>query len=422
MAQKPLTDAQLREAFDAVVAHGTPTAAAAALGVNRATFDARYRRAMKTFGEARPVTAAGREGLVVHGDQAEATAITDQRVRTLADLIRVCQIDSTEWEVERWVANAWHMGAKDKTGTLVTKPLFQVKAWLRRKREVLATRHEIAAMIADAKAAIPPRMPLTRVSKGQHLLEIAIPDLHVGKLAWGAETGGGNYDIKIAAQRFEAALDALLQRTSSVTYAQVLFVLGNDLLNADSLANTTTRGTPQDTDGRFQRSFTTARRMLCDALDRLRRVAPVTALIVPGNHDQNSAYCMGDALDCFFHATPDVTIDNAPTLRKYFRFGKVLIGFTHGDKGKRMDYPLLMATERPKDFGETTHREWHTGHLHQTRVEEKHGVRVRISPSLVEADAWHSANHYVGNQMAAEAYVWSAEEGLISQATYTVPR
>lgn len=37
------------------------------------------------------------------GTKAEVTALVPERVRTLADLIRVCQIDTTEWEVERYV-------------------------------------------------------------------------------------------------------------------------------------------------------------------------------------------------------------------------------------------------------------------------------------------------------------------------------
>jgi hypothetical protein len=423
MAQAPLTDAQLRAALDAVAKHGNVTAAAAALNMPRPTLAVRYKRGVRKFGDPQPPSpTAPTEGFVAHGDTAEASRITDQRVRTLADLIRVCDIDTTEWEIERWVANKWEVGAKDKAGELTTKPLFQVKAWLKRKVEVVAARQEISTMIAEAKRHLPPRMPIARTATGDHMLEIAIPDLHVGKLAWAPETGGGHYDIKIAVQRFNAALEALVQRTASVTYGKVLLVVGNDLLNADNLANTTTRGTPQDTDGRFQKAFSTTRKMLCDAVDRLRRVAPVHVLVVPGNHDFVSSFCLGDALECYFHQTPDVFVDNTPTSRKYVRFGTVLLGFTHGDKGKRGDFGLLMATERPEDFGATRHREWHTGHLHQTRVEEKHGVRVRISPSLVEADAWHSANHYVGNQMAAEAYVWSADEGLVLQATYTVPR
>jgi hypothetical protein len=118
---------------------------------------------------------------------------------------------------------------------------------------------------------------------------------------------------------------------------------------------------------------------------------------------------------------PDVTVDNEPAQRKYVEFGRCMVLLTHGDKGKREDYPLLMATEQPAMFGRTLYREAHTGHLHQTKVQEYHGVRVRILPSLAGADAWHAENGYVGNIRAAEAFVWSADEGLVATAYYTVP-
>ncbi len=85
---------------------------------------------------------------------------------------------------------------------------------------------------------------------------------------------------------------------------------------------------------------------------------------------------------------------------------------THGDKGRKQDYPLLMATEEPKMFGETLYREAHTGHIHQIQTQEHHGVRVRVSPALCAADAWHAENMYVGNQRAAEAFVWEERKSI----------
>ena len=92
--------------------------------------------------------------------------------------------------------------------------------------------------------------------------------------------------------------------------------------------------------------------------------------------------------------------------------------WVHGDKGKRADFPLLMATEQPQMFGETRWREIHTGHLHQTKTEEWHGVRVRILPSLSAADAWHAAQGFTGQLRNSEAFVWNNKEGLIAQFYY----
>jgi hypothetical protein len=112
-------------------------------------------------------------------------------------------------------------------------------------------------------------------------------------------------------------------------------------------------------------------------------------------------------------------IDNEPTSRRYFQFGKVMLMFCHGDNEKRMDMPLVMASEQPVMWGATMFRECHTGHLHQTRLEETHGVRVRILPSLSPPDAWHAVNAYVGCLRSAEGYIWNRDEGLIGQVFYT---
>lgn len=373
------------------------------------------------------------DSVKVSGNHSEVTRIVPERVKTLADLIRVCEIDTSEWEVERYICNKWEMGSVPRAigGTdegwsrpdarpIVTQ-LYQVKAWLRRKVAVIAARAELADLLADAKKQIAKRPTLAPKAKsGGHMLEISIPDLHMGKLAWAPETGHQSYDSRIAERLFDTALTALIQRTQSFAFEQIVFVVGNDLLHSDTKQGTTTSGTPLDTDSRFHKSFGIARRMITRAVDTLRHIAPVRVVVVPGNHDTLSAWHLGDSLECYFYKTPDVEIDNAPSMRKYVQFGSVMLLLTHGNRGKREDYPLLMATERPQMFGTTVHREAHTGHLHQLKTSEHHGVRVRISPALCPPDSWHAEHTYVGNARAAEAFVWSKTEGLVCTATYTV--
>lgn len=362
------------------------------------------------------------DGMTLEGDQAQLVLTVDQPIKTLADLIRVCQIDTSEWDIISWKANKWEAAAKDdKTGRLISRPLFQVTATMKRKTAVIAARREIDAMIAEAKKAIGPRpAPKRIVPAGDHLLEISIPDLHIGKLAWHQETMGGDYDHKIAIALYREALETLIARTAAFRFARIVLPVGNDFFHSDTKAGTTTGGTPLDTDSRFQKTYLAGRKLMVEAIERLRQIAPVTVVMVPGNHDALTTFTLGDSLECWYHATPDVEIMNAPTPRKYLQHGKVMLLWTHGDKGKKDNYPLLMATERPEMFGATKYRETHTGHMHQLQVKEMMGVRVRISPALCSSDAWHSENHFIGNQRAAEAFVWNPVEGLVSIATYTV--
>jgi len=141
--------------------------------------------------------------------------------------------------------------------------------------------------------------------------------------------------------------------------------------------------------------------------------------MVSGNHDQFSVWHTGSSLECFFHKYTDVEIDNSPRYYKYDEFGKIMIMWTHGDKGKRKDYPLLMATEQPEMFGRTKFREIHTGHLHHDRVEEQHGIKVRTLSSLGPADRWHADKGFVGNLRSSEAFIYNKEQGLIGTIIYT---
>lgn len=375
-----------------------------------------------------------KDSLTVKGDSAAVVKFTHERVRTLAQLVKVCQVDSSEWEVERWSCNKWEMASVPRTvrdsaakgwTRKSTKPivteLYQVKAWLRRKVALIAARTELDALKVQAKSQSAPFAVIKRGPKTGYMLEVSIPDLHVGKLAWGKETGWEDYDSKIAVQVFEDALAALIERTSCYRFDQVVFVVGNDLLNADNREATTTGGTPQNTDVRFQKSFVIARRLIVRAIERLRLIAPVLVPVVPGNHDTLTAWCLGDSLECYFHGAADVTIDNAPTMRKYHRFGKVMLMFTHGNNGKLSEYPSTMAAEQPEMWGNTKFHEAHTGDKHHTKVEEYKGAKVRISPALCPPDAWHADKHYVGSSRSAEAFVWHGNEGLVGTAIYTVP-
>ena len=339
------------------------------------------------------------------------------RIHTLPELLEYCKVDLAIWEVERFIVNKWEMGYKNPAGLAATEELFQFKATLIKRKEIVDAREEIERLKVELKKetkAVAPAVK-TRPRTTGNMLEINIPDAHFGKMAWSKETGDRPYDTPIAAATFDRALDNLIERSKGFQYDKILFVVGNDLLNSDDEQGRTTKGTFVTTDGRYQKTFVTVRKTISKSIEKLRQIAPVHVVMVSGNHDNLGVWHLGDSLECQFAGYKDVIIDNEPIQRKYVRYGDVLLMFTHGDKGKRDDYPLLMATERSADFGETKFREIHTGHIHQTKLQEWHGVRVRILPSLSPPDAWHSENSFTGQQRNAEAYVWNYDEGLIAQ-------
>lgn len=350
-------------------------------------------------------------------------ALGATRICTLEQLVEHCKVDLEIWEVERFVANKWEVGAKEKkSDSIKVEPLFQVKAWFRRKVNIVQAKNEIDRLYKAALKHSPKSFAKVLRTKNLcgNVSEVGLPDVHVGKLAWGVETGYGNQDVNTELERYEKAFDVMVDRTSRYDLDEQVFVIGNDLFHTDGRQNTTTAGTHVDTDSRYHKTFERVADMLCTKIETYRAIAPIRLVIVPGNHDELTAWHLGHSLKFWFRNCPGVTIDNDPCPRKFYRHGSVMIMWCHGHKGKRQNYPLLMATERPQMFGETKYREIHTGHFHMTRVDELHGVRTRVLPSLCEADYWHSENGFTGNIMAAEGFIWNKDEGLIATANYCI--
>lgn len=344
------------------------------------------------------------------------------RVCSLDDAIKQFEIDTKVWRVSNFVANKWEVGAKDADGNIQVEPLYQIKLWLERRVKEISVEQEIerlkALSLKEIKR-IPPKVNRPRRGPTGNLGELAISDPHFGKYAWSRETGGDDYDLDVAEKRFRDAARSALQRFEQERVDQILMPIGNDLLHADNDAGTTTSGTPVDVDTRTPKVYEKAFNAMVEAVEEARHVAPVKLLLVRGNHDEFGSWTLAHALHAWFRNYKDVEVDYEPRLRKSFEWGKVLLIFTHGKHENRKELPLLAMSEFREQAGRARFVEVHTGDLHQVRLEEKYGVRVRILPSFAAADAWHAKKGYVGNIPQAEAYVFNKDAGMIGMWPWT---
>ena len=310
---------------------------------------------------------------------------------------------------------------------------FQVKARLEKKLTVARERaigELFKEMIKNYKAPQLKVLPnVITHDKENNLFEITIFDLHLGKLAWGGETGE-NYDTKIARQRFLTAISTLIKRASGFQYNKILFPVGNDFFNSDTIFNTTTKGTPQDEDLRWQKTFNFGVKLLIDAINLLKQTGvKVDVVNIPGNHDFERSYYMGEYLVAWFNNDPQVKVNNGASPRKYYRFGKVLLGLTHGSEEKEGSLPLLMASdiESKPLWSETIYHEWHVGHIHRKRdmkysitldkdrmTNEDLGVTVRYLSSLTGTEEWHHKKGFIGAIKAGEGFIWNDEAGMVA--------
>lgn len=357
----------------------------------------------------------------VSNDQLHAEGKSPVRITSLEQLLAFFQVDRGEWVVDRWECTSWESQAKnDNTQQVQVTPLYRVRATFKRCKPMLDARREVEGFKEALRKFAPPSFKPPRKCVGEGvLLEIAIPDLHHGKLAWGDETGGEDWDSKISERTFLAAVEGLVGGAQGLKVSRVLLPLGNDFLNVDNHLNQTTGGTPQDEDTRWKKSFVTARAMAMKAIAGLAaNVAPVEVVIVPGNHDEERIFYLGDALECAFHRQKFVSVHNEPPTRKYFQWGKNLIGFTHGKYEKHAQLPQIMAMERPKEWSETRFREWHIGHWHHLRNRifepdvDADGTLIRFLPSLCPPDAWHAKSGHISAQRQAMGLAFHPLHGL----------
>jgi hypothetical protein len=368
----------------------------------------------------------------------EATINAEGSIKTLEEILIESKVDLNIWVVESYQITKWDMGRKDisksikytngtingftkDSGQVNVKQLYRIMVKLKRKvginvaKELLEFfKKDLAEFInPDKWFSIIPAVS-SNINK-KYCLELAIPDLHIGKLGWAPETNGFNYDSSEAIKVFELAVKDLLNKAPLEQVDTILLPCGSDFFHTDNAKDETTSGTYVGTDSRWQKVFMKGCNLLTKVITELAFDKKVIVPIIPGNHDFEKSFFLGEYLKAFFQNHPNVEINNTPTTRKYFRYGATLLGFTHGSEEKHSTLPLILATERANDWSQTQFREVHVGHLHKESNDEYQGVKVRFLPSLCSADAWHTKSGYVGSIRAATAFLWDFNKGLEAQ-------
>ena len=241
---------------------------------------------------------------------------------------------------------------------------------------------------------------------------VSINDPHIGMLAWGREVGIP-YDLNIATEDYRRAAMGLKRYLALYNIEAIRFVVGHDLFHADTLGEggkgaQTTKGTPQDIDSRLGKIFTAVRRSVVGALDEYRLVAPVKAIVVPGNHDAQTIYKFGEVLSAWYRNDDAVEINFGASKRRYDLYGNTVFMHTHGEefRRKRDNLVSVFATECPVEmWAAAKYREVLVGHNHinmqkiytgdPAEIEwEGRATRVRSLPGLTPEDSWHYEQGY----------------------------
>ena len=236
------------------------------------------------------------------------------------------------------------------------------------------------------------------------LYEISLPDIHYGKIT--------DDDINAVEEHYMKAIIDLHRKADGLEIDRFLLPVGNDGLNSEGYSRATTKGTPQQDHLLWRQSFRGYWHLVMKSIDYLSQFAPVDVVVVQGNHDFERMFYVGEVLDAMYHNNKNVTIDNGLDARKYYEYGINMIMFTHGDKEKAQELPLLIATEQPEMWSRSKVREVHCGHKHKEMLNEYMGTKVRFIPSICGNDLWHKTQGYVGTLRCGQAYIWNKNRGL----------
>ena len=293
------------------------------------------------------------------------------------------------------------------------------------KEDITANETDILKTVSSFIENHSPHYPSIKrkIKLNNHLLVINPADIHIGKYANHLETGDG-YNVEIACERVLEGLQGLIDKSKGFEVERVLFCIGNDILHIDNVYNTTTAGTNQDVDGKWWEHFEIALALYVKCVEILREIAPVDVIHSMSNHDYQSGFHLAHALKSWFRNDSEVTFDISVAHRKYYQYGKNLIGLEHGDGAKMDKLPLLMAQEQPLLWSETTHRYWYLHHLHH-KVKHKWldakdfiGVTVEYMRSPSGTDSWHSRKGFTGVPKAVEGFLHEKDSGQVARLVH----
>lgn len=385
MAQPRLDRELALQAVEALSLYGTQVAAAKALGIPRETFRSRLH-------------VASRYGLNGFEPVPEGFEISHISSGPSGNYVKMRQEGAPAEKPE---------GLRLKGASILSRDGMEVIRWDKYGEDSALSNAAIVEAVRGAFADYePPVATPEPVTDSDTMSVYPLADLHLGLMSWEDETGG-NYDTNIARDTYAACYRRLIEATPASNHALILGL--GDLLHADNYENRTDRsGNSLDVDSRYPKVLRESVKLIRYIIDlALTKHSSVEVRIMSGNHDTRSAIAVSLALSLGYEHDPRVKVDDSPNYIWFKRYGKVLLGATHGDKAKMSDMPLIMAQDRPHDWAESTRRRVFTGHIHHERLREIGGVVVESLRSPVARDAYHSFEGYRSGRSVYSYTFWT---------------
>lgn len=342
--------------------------------------------------------------------EAELTANFREEIKTLDELITKTKIDTSIWEVERYIQNFW--GNKDN-------PNWQVKAWLVKKK---SDKTDLLIDFLDKyESKYQPLKPTdllinNRMEKPVSVM-ISLADPHIDKVEKAGTT------IQDKCDQYLKILNNLIYKAyMSHNIDEIVYVLGNDFFTSDTYWGTTTALTPQATTDEYDVAYEKGFELCINAINTLKQFCKkLKVVFVPANHDRSKSFYLVHALSVFFAKDENISFDRTADNTKAHRYGVTGLFFHHGDTPVA-SLPLYMATKYREMWGEVKYSEVVLGDKHHKKQwksgltdGELDGTRMFICPALTGPDKWHTDKRYDHAIQAGICRVYDFEEGFCAE-------
>jgi len=332
--------------------------------------------------------------------------ILEYPLKTPKDILELHGYDLAQWELVNHKLKIWNTYSKQDG----TSELYSSALTVKPKQNILTSdflaetfAEKVKNYIVDNK-----RFELKPLSNDQdgYMLELGLYDVHFGKFAWHKETNN-DFDLKIAEILYRQVLDDLLYQSCKYNIKKILIIFGNDFFHYDNMKIETAGGTPQDTDTRLPKMYSKGLDMIFETVNKCLEIAPTEFIYVPSNHDYTMGYFASETIYRAYKEFDTFNYINvSPLSRKYYLFGNVLLGFTHGDKENKENMLTLMQDEQPELWYKSQIREWHLGHRHSEWSQQYNGFLMRGFPSITATDLWHFQKGWEGAVRKGQAFIW----------------
>lgn len=314
---------------------------------------------------------------------------------------------------DQWECYAQTVRASQNQNT----PWFIVEGKFRKKdKSKISVEELIEKYQKKLNEYTPLKIQVPKLKSGKYLLEISLPDLHLGNMNFkDTET------LDTTVKRFKDAVASFLARTSHFDLDEIVFTVGSDFFTINADMPETKKGTPQDINAYYDKIYDVGLEVVIDTIYTLRNHARKVHVIgFPGNHDEQSVIWLMLALKHVFQKTEGVFVDWEYNKIKYHRFGCTALAFTHKLRKKLETLPLRMFHEMI-DQGlidrDIKYYEIHGGDTHIPNKQEmpaettNQKITQRVLSSLTDNSRW--AHDGFGEKVIeGQAFIYDYDKGI----------